>query len=237
MNEKPRFSWKDIIIALIIPFELLMGEVINKLAITNNPILGSVVTLLIFFSGFLVAVLFRKDVLKADFRMYKKHFFKNFGISLLGALLFGLIVMGGRYLLDQSQAASSLSVDYAAVGWNNVAVLAVPLLVSGMIPLMAAFTEEIIFRYTFFYKWSNNKGLRFLMWGVSSILFGLAHYNNYSTTPLYMIPLMIAGFMLAGLYYWKKNIWIPIFAHFIYNGALSTIPAIFVLVVQLMQGT
>ncbi|GCF95244.1 hypothetical protein NRIC_31350 [Enterococcus florum] len=232
MKKSIQWTWRDVVILLIVPAELLLGSLINTLGVTQNQMIATIAAFFIFFSGFLTAVLLRRDLLIADFRRYKQHLLKNIGLSLLGAVSFGIIIFLGRMLLMKPTGSLALGSYAAAISPSTT----LSILISGVIPVLAPFTEEIVFRHELFYKWKDSKNLRVVMLLVSSILFGLVHYNNYSGTPIMMIPLMVAGLALAGLYYWSKNIWVNIMAHFFYNAVLSLIPSIFLIIVQLISG-
>lgn len=88
-------------VLFILPVELTVGALLNVLGLTKNQLLATVLVFLIFFTGFLTAVILKRDLLAEDFRKYKQHFFKNFGLSILGAIIFGGIILGGRGLFRQ----------------------------------------------------------------------------------------------------------------------------------------
>ena len=86
-----------------------------------------------------------------------------------------------------------------------------------MIAILPAIGEELIFRgviQKLFTEAFNN-----VHWGViiASILFSAFHLQFYG-----FIPRMLLGLFLGYLFVWSKNIWIPIFAHFVNNGAAVT---------------
>ncbi|QZO07866.1 CPBP family intramembrane glutamic endopeptidase [Enterococcus raffinosus] len=231
MDATKKWTWKDTVVLFILPVELTVGALLNVLGLTKNQLLATVLVFLIFFTGFLTAVILKRDLLAEDFRKYKQHFFKNFGLSILGAIIFGGIILGGRGLFQTNQAFSQI--DFTASASLSTVV---PIAISGIIPLMAPFVEETVFRYELFYRWKDTKWVKIAMLIVSSVLFGLAHYKNYSSVPILMLPMMLAGAALAGLYYWRGNIWISLFAHFIYNAAFSFFPTILLIFIQLAGG-
>jgi len=86
-----------------------------------------------------------------------------------------------------------------------------------MIAILPAIGEELIFRgviQKLFSESFNN-----VHWGViiASILFSAFHLQFFG-----FIPRMLLGVFLGYLFVWSKNIWIPIFAHFVNNGAAVT---------------
>lgn len=226
MNQK-KVTGKDLIILSIIPIELLIGVLIKGLPILKNQLFASLIAFSIYFIGFLIAILLKRDLLSNDFKEFKQHFIKNMGISIVGAIFFGVIIFGGRYLLSfgvaESQENPMASISFAS---------GAPIIIAGVVSLFAPFTEEIVFRHELFYLWKETKTLKIVMFFSSSILFGLGHYNTFTNQPILMIPLMVAGAMLAGLYYWQKNIWVNIFAHLIYNAVFSFFPAIILIIIK-----
>lgn len=117
---------------------------------------------------------------------------------------------------------SVLSIQMASMG-----------LVASLTTLMAPFTEEIIFRHALFFQWKNNKVLMWVMFFVSSIAFGLIHWNNFNGDVVQMIPYMVVGAWFALIYFWSKNIWQNIMTHFLFDF-VQFASAIFVLVMAFM---
>jgi membrane protease YdiL (CAAX protease family) len=97
---------------------------------------------------------------------------------------------------------------------NNLLSLLANLLV---IAATAAIGEEMFFRgalQRIIGKWSKNPHL--IIWSVA-ILFSAFHLQFYG-----FLPRMLLGAFFGYLVYWSKNIWLPIFAHFM-NNALAVI--------------
>ncbi|GAK48316.1 hypothetical protein LOSG293_250070 [Secundilactobacillus oryzae JCM 18671] len=90
-------------------------------------------------------------------------------------------------------------------------------LIASLTVLMAPFTEELVFRHVLFFQWRHRGALTWLMFVVSSILFGLAHWNNFNGEVIQMIPYMAVGAWYALIYYWSKNIWQAIATHFLFD--------------------
>lgn len=219
----PTFSFKNFLTLLIIPLELTVGWLIHLIGLTQQPLMGQLAAFLIFFLGFLAAVSLNKELLRQSWPNYRKNLFRNLFLSLFFAILFGLIQQVGRGFIQSG-----------SIAFNNHYLTAtlIPTLVGALIPIMAPFTEEIVFRHLLFFQWADSRGKTFFLLFGSSILFGLAHFNNYSGNLIYTLPLMVGGLMLALLYRWKKNIWFNIMAHFIYNFTLAVLPAVIVLIFQ-----
>lgn len=72
------------------------------------------------------------------------------------------------------------------------------------------------------------------MFFVSSIAFGLVHWNNFQGDIMQMIPYMFIGAFFATIYYFTRNIWQNIITHFMFNF-LQFGAAIFLLIVAIIQ--
>ncbi len=85
------------------------------------------------------------------------------------------------------------------------------LLVVAVIP---AIGEELLFRGIIQQKLEKAWGNAILAVWVTGILFSAIHLQFQG-----FIPRMILGAMLGYLLIWTRNLWIPIIAHFVFNGA------------------
>jgi uncharacterized protein len=83
-----------------------------------------------------------------------------------------------------------------------------------MIAVIPALGEELLFRGLFqrlFGEWFRNIHVAILL---SAIIFGVVHLQFYG-----LLPRVILGVCFGYLYYWSGTIWVPVFAHFLNNGA------------------
>jgi membrane protease YdiL (CAAX protease family) len=83
-----------------------------------------------------------------------------------------------------------------------------------MIAIIPAISEEFMFRgllQRLFRDWLKN-----IHWAVilSSVFFAAMHFQFYG-----FLPRLLMGVLLGYLLYWTGSIWVPVFAHFINNGA------------------
>lgn len=86
-----------------------------------------------------------------------------------------------------------------------------------VIALAPAIFEEVLFRgalQKLFQNWMNNYWVAII---VTSILFSAVHLSYYG-----FLPRVGLGIVLGLLYYYGKNIWLCIFAHFLNNGIAVT---------------
>lgn len=96
------------------------------------------------------------------------------------------------------------------VGNYGILVLIANLIV---IALTAGVTEEFLFRGTLqriFSQWTGNHHV--VIWS-AAIIFSAFHMQFFG-----FLPRMILGAYFGYLLYWSRNIWIPVFAHFINNA-------------------
>lgn len=98
--------------------------------------------------------------------------------------------------------------------------------------IMAAFTEEITFRYLFLKNFSSHQLRSWMLLFLSSILFGALHIfvaQSWMAT----IPYMFIGLVLGIEFIRYKNIWYPIGTHIVNNFFISVLPLIILYIQQL----
>ncbi len=96
------------------------------------------------------------------------------------------------------------------VGNYGILILMANLIV---IALTAGVTEEFLFRgalQRIFSQWTGNHHV--VIWS-AAIIFSAFHMQFFG-----FLPRMILGAYFGYLLYWSRNIWIPVFAHFINNA-------------------
>ncbi|MCP4521500.1 MAG: CPBP family intramembrane metalloprotease [Cytophagales bacterium] len=77
----------------------------------------------------------------------------------------------------------------------------------------AAVGEELVFRGMLQnILWRGTKNIHIAIW-VTGFIFSAIHLQFYG-----LIPRMILGVLFGYYYYWSRNLWVPIFAHFINNA-------------------
>ena len=87
------------------------------------------------------------------------------------------------------------------------------MLIFTLIAILPAIGEELLFRgviQRFLYVNTKNAHLAII---TTSLFFGIIHLQFFN-----MLALTFMGVVLGYLYYWSKNLWVPIFAHFFHNG-------------------
>lgn len=206
---------KRLFSVLIIPLQLLMGSIIVKTPmITDNSMLWGILMFCMSFIGFIAIIILNREVLANDWEKYKDRLWLKFVYALIGVLILHGILYIVRLPLRKLSAGPVLDL------------FALPLYISiplSIMPLFAPFVEEIVFRHHLFYNFES-KTVKRIMFLVSSILFGLVHYNSFPNI-IQLIPYMVMGAIFCGIYEYSKNIWASISVHFLFN-LLPTVMAV-----------
>ncbi|WP_170999544.1 CPBP family intramembrane glutamic endopeptidase [Paucilactobacillus kaifaensis] len=220
---------KTLIAILIPPLEILLGTQLIKLV--NGQLAKSIIMDLVFLIGFLAAIWMYRDVLKTDWRQFKHHWFIKLLLAIGGVVISYAILIGVRVLIRSLGLNISVgnSIDLLSIQSATVS------LIASLTVLMAPFTEEIIFRHALFYQWKKRGALTWIMFIISAILFGLAHWNNFDGNVIAMMPYMVVGAWYALIYYFSKNIWQNILTHFLFD-IVQFLSAVLLFVVALIQG-
>jgi len=86
-----------------------------------------------------------------------------------------------------------------------------------MIGLVAAAGEELLFRglvLRLFREWTGNIHLSVF---ITAIIFSAFHLQFFGFLPRFML-----GVFLGYIFVWSGSLWVPVFAHFVYNGFAVT---------------
>lgn len=218
------FRKRDIIALMLIPMELIISQLLLKIpGYEKSEKLLLAVSLALPIGVFLIMISFYGDFLRSEWQRFKKHMWRNIFICLLLVLGVFAVLIGARAGLKD------LAVDTGLLTKKSIYLS----LLTAIIPMLAPFTEELIFRYILFGR-VKIKIFKFLMFFVSSILFGLIHFNNFGGDLMLTIPYMCVGAYFALIYFVSKNIWFSISTHLIFNGINSILPAIFLVVMNLL---
>jgi hypothetical protein len=114
----------------------------------------------------------------------------------------------GEWMRDKEDYADHLlelimaSGTFAAMCLNIFIIAALP-----------AISEELIFRGVFQKIFQNIFRSGHLSVWVTSLLFSALHFQFYG-----FLPRFILGLIFGYLFLWRRNIWVPVIAHFINNA-------------------
>ena len=117
-----------------------------------------------------------------------------------------------RWMEASEQKAMQLTEAFLAM--NSMGDLFINLFLIALIP---AIGEELLFRgvlQQLFAKWTGKIHLAIF---ISAFLFSAIHMQFFG-----FLPRLVLGLILGYMFYWSKNLWLPILAHFT-NNALAII--------------
>lgn len=213
------------VVAIMIPLvELGLGALVA--AIFADKWIRIILVDLIFFAGFSMAIYLYHDLLADYWRRFKQHLGAGLLIAVGGVLVAYValtVVRQGLQTVGVASALPLMSIQSAGMA-----------LVASLTTLMAPFTEEIIFRHALFYQWRGRGILTWIMLIVSSVAFGLVHWNNFHGQLVQMIPYMCVGGLFGLIYYFSRNIWQVIFTHFLFD-IIQVIAVIAMFVLAVVQ--
>lgn len=229
MNTKMKINVPKSIGAVLVPLmQLFVGGILVKQVSTDTAkVMLAVATAAI---SLVILLLLYGKVLKEQWKGFREHLAVHLGLALLGTIAAHVLLALTRNVTGTIFNGSD-SLSAAGIGSTTEASIA---LISSLITLMAPFSEEIVFRHVLFYQWRNRKALTVIMFIISSVAFGLIHWNNFDGNIVQMIPYMAVGALFALIYYWSKNIWQNIFTHLFFNS-IQFIAALFLLVVSVLN--
>ena len=82
-----------------------------------------------------------------------------------------------------------------------------------VVAVLAGISEELLFRGVLQNITLRAFGNPHIAIWFAAFVFSFIHFQFYG-----FFPRMLLGALFGYLYYWTKNIWVPIFAHFVNNG-------------------
>lgn len=198
---------------LVVTFEFTGGKLL--VGVVSGDLARALASDAIYLVAFLILVWMYRDVLKADWKVYWKHIWRNLVLALIAWAIIKVGLEGIRWAMTQVGLSVSAVIMPASTSINDIKTIQI---VSSLAPLLAPFSEEIMFRGTLFYQWTNSKIAGPIMFIVSSISFGLVHWNSFNGQIISMIPYMFMGAFFAFIYWKSGNIWHNIMAHLFFNS-------------------
>lgn len=201
------FSRKDGLVILC--YALLIAVnffVVDRLGLPEN-VVPTVRLAIVLLNAFIVLYAYRR-LLAADWHAFRQRKWTKW-LIIIATFLF---VTGAITLLRRLSAGNDAVVEEAAIeGVSIVGFIAM------LVPLLSSVTEEIMFRNVLMFKHSQNKTVLYTLWIISSMAFGLIHFEALGSVAA-TLPYIFAGLTFGALYLWQKNIWYNIFAHMLFNG-------------------
>lgn len=179
-----------------------------------NPSLLTVALLdVIYIFCFVFAYRSQGRFLRVQWREFRSRRKIKYVVVGVGFLLSHLIIYLVKYLLPSSDLQAEEVIPY-----TNPALSSLKLLMgAAVLPLLAPFFEELVFRYSLFKNLATSNFKMILAALLSSLLFGLIHYNNFNGSVIRTIPYMVVGLFYCWVYYRYKNIFYTILMHLLVN--------------------
>ena len=213
----------------IIPLELLIGDCLFPLLhLDKNPETALLASTLLFLTGFMTMIYLFHDFLREQWHLYRSKLFLK--------LLMSIFLVAGAFLLlrvTREMIPSELLQVRASSNVSSQTLNPIWTVLAAVIPFIAPFTEELTFRYLLLGKFSS-KFLRVIMLFIQGILFGLMNWTTFNGNVYAMIPYMVLGVYLGLIYLLSKNIWGSIMVHWMFNTMNSMLPALLLLVLNLL---
>jgi len=187
-----------------------------------SKITGSVITLLVGYSAFLIGTHLAQCWLR---KSKLKELGLSFGKSGINDLILGIGL--GTLLVSFSTFLSWLFgwYQFAGFSWDfrTSSVLLPAIVLSFVATIQSPLVEEVIFRGFLFQTLTDRWGLRISIF-LSSLLFGILHLTSLEDLVWWaaIISTFLAGLMFVQAYLVRKSLWIPIGIHFgwIFAGRL-----------------
>ena len=212
-------NWKDLLLYLVgcvgsyFLFSLIVAMIYGELNLTVT-FLGALLNFLCFTGGVYLFGVRRGKLSWQGIGLLPA---KNFMLAVVGSLAITLLLNFFRYIVllvlivatgaDMSSLAGREA--YFQIGmdtWQGVVLSLVG------IGILAPIGEELFFR-GLLYDWFRQKMPLWAAVVISSVLFGLAHYDSW----MVMISTFIMGVGLALAYQYTKSIWTSILIHIFTN--------------------
>jgi len=166
----------------------------------------------------------------AGYTLYKQNWWRE--LRLLPAPTILQLAVGVLILLSSVMLVSvlaQLNASYELAGWQiemeesvaaaleRIITAEGPLAFAGallLIGVLPALGEELVFRGLLQPGFVRLTGSAQAGIWITAILFGLIHFQFAG-----ILPRIALGAVLGGLAYYSQRLWVPIFAHFLFNGA------------------
>ncbi len=115
--------------------------------------------------------------------------------------------------LEQNlQSSESRAMEFMKALLKNMSpgILIINLLVIAVLP---AVSEEILFRGVLQNELERYTQKPILSVIIAALIFSALHYQFYT-----FLPRFVLGLMMGLVYYWSRNLWVPVVLHFFNNG-------------------
>ena len=165
----------------------------------------------------IIYLLFKDDINKMiiDFKknnlIYFKKYFKSWFLVLILMVIFNglILILDPNITANNQESINEMFINY-------------PIYTFLLSVILAPIIEELIFRFSFRYMFES----KWLFVLLSGTVFGLFHViGSFESAKdfLYVIPYSIPGIVFAIVYLKSKNIFVPMWLHFVHNGSIMAL--------------
>lgn len=197
------------IVLIAVPYFgiLTIGQTLisnGSLALWENRVLRSA---LFIFLGILVVVLYKIYFKFIEQKPFYEFSFVSATTDVTKGIIFTLIITAIVLLIFYFNSNIHTTVG-AGIGFLPLAIA---------IAFMSSFAEEILFRGLLF-RLTEEKLGSYIAIGISSVLFGIAHYVNPNATVISALAIGLeSGLILSAVYILTRKLWLNIAIHFTWN--------------------
>lgn len=96
-------------------------------------------------------------------------------------------------------------------------------LLASLSPIGLAFVEDTVFRHTLLVRpaifWRVGTAGKALLVLLNAFLFGASHFFAFHGSLLSTVPYMVVGLFFSLVYLWRRNLWLVLVAHMVFNSA------------------
>lgn len=217
-----KWTTKDVLFTVIFILQFIFIVWLTNSQLTSST--RTVISLIAAVLTFLLTIYWYKDVLKAQWVTFKAtNFWKKIILSVVLMLGVYLLLQVTRQIIPIEWLDNGQAVDSGLQTFTLFTIVA-----STISPLLAPFSEEILFRYVFIGKASSQWG-KIVMLFIQAIFFGLIHTMSFGGNPLATIPYMVIALYFGIIYMISKNIWMTIIIHFLFNASSALLPLVFLI--------
>ncbi|MDR3241639.1 MAG: CPBP family intramembrane metalloprotease [Lactobacillaceae bacterium] len=226
--------------ALVIPLALVFIPIFGRNSAGTESGLSTwpatLRVLAITISLFFVALFYWSDgVLKKDWGAWKQHWGRNILIA-LGSTVFMYIVLVPISKMASQFLAAGSTLPVQAYMSINFWQTSLPTLLVMLVPLLQAFTEEMIYHHALIAPFAGKKSLYIVMSIFANLVFALAHFNNVNgSLPNLVLYFVMGVFFQLMFFLSKRNIWQNVMTHLLYNSVITFIGAFGLIVGSLMH--
>lgn len=238
-----KFTWRDLVVILCyLPLQFLIGIIVSIVLVALAAVssLEGTMTLLgsaefigkvsiygMFIAGLLSSIfilLAYRPLLVDDWHRFMGSLGKNFGLIVAGYLFIFLVQIGINYLLPIPESENQAVLESMFAGGSKLDMILMLISVTFFAPI----GEELLCRKAIFGSFFEKKVVAIIMFVVSSTLFGMLHYG-FDGQILSLIPYVLMGAIMGGLYWYSNNLMLPIGLHFLNNLIASIVIIISIL--------